>query len=154
MTEKKNSWLIKAVACTLVIVLMVPIGANAAAPETVAPLASDYLMSYTSYICHMGGGDLEIWYRVTGTGTQADIGVLTIMLYESTDQVNWTRVHTFRHTDYETMLAHNIFQHMSHVDYEGTEGKYYKALVTIWAGDENNNGDARYFWTDVEFASP
>lgn len=138
------------VAILLCIVFIVPTTAQAAEPR-----ASYYLSAYTAYICHMGGGDLEIWYRVTGTGPDwADIGVLTIMLYESTDQVNWTWIHTFRHTGYETMLAHDTWQHMSHVDYEGTEGKYYKAYVCIWAGDENNNGDSRYIWTPVEYASP
>ena len=154
MTATKGTLLRRIIACVLVIILIVPFNANAAVPETVAPLASDYLTSYTSYICHMGDGDLEIWYRVTGTGTQADIGVLTIMLYESSDQVNWTRVTTFMHYEHESMLAHDTWHHMSHVDYEGTEGKYYKAYVCIWAGDENNNGDSRYIWTPVEYAAP
>ena len=153
MTERKHFCLAKTVACFLAIVLMIPFGANAAVPKTVAPCASDYLASYTSYICHMGGGDLEIWYRVTGVGEWADIGVLSIQLFESTDQVKWTRVTTFEHYKYDTMLGHNTGHHMSHVDYEGSTGKYYKAYVCIWAGD-GTNGDARYFWTDVEYASP
>ena len=155
MSKRNHAWLVRIISCLLVIVLIVPFGANAATIEPIVPHASDYLTSYTSYICHMGGGDLEIWYRVMGTGPNwADIGVLTIMLYESSDQTNWTRVHTFRHTDYETMLAHDTWFHMSHVDYEGSTGKYYKALVTIWAGDANNNGDSRYIWTEVEYAAP
>ena len=137
------------IALFLCVIFIMPATVRAAEPR-----ASYYLSSYTSYICHMGGGDLEIWYRVTGEDDWADIGVLTIMLYESSDQANWTRIHTFRHTNYDTMLGHDTWQHMSHVDYEGSTGKYYKALVTIWAGDANNNGDTRYIWTEVEYASP
>ena len=148
MTRLRASILYKLLVILLCIVFVVPATAQAAEPR-----ASYYLSAYTAYICHIGGGDLEIWYRVTGVGTQYDLGVLMIQLYESTDQVNWSWLTTFQHYEHEEMLAHNTWQHMSHVDYQGTEGKYYKAYVCIWGGSETD-GDARYFWTDVEYASP
>lgn len=116
------------------------------------PLASDYLASYTSYICAMGSGDLEIWFRVTGTGTQEYLGVLTIYLYESTDNVNWYWVETFMDTDYDSMLATNAWHHMNHVDYQGVAGRYYKAYVQIWGGPAEG-GDTRCIWTEVERAT-
>ena len=152
MERKKRHFLVKIIAIALIISLCAPIGAQAAMPETAQPMASAYLTSYTAYICAMGDGNLEIWFRVTGTGTWADIGVLDIFLYESTDNVNWSWLKTFQFTDYddETMLAHNTWQHISHVDYEeGVPGRYYKAYVCIWAGPEDG-GDARYIWTPVE----
>lgn len=152
MERKRKHYFVKIVACILAISLFVPVGAQAAVQDTVAPLASSYLMSYTAYICAMGEGKLEIWYRVTGTGTWADIGVLKIRLYESTDNENWYWVKTYLHEDYSTMLAHNTFAHMSHVDYQGVAGRYYKANVTIWAGPEDG-GDVRYIWTPVEQAT-
>ena len=78
MERKKSHFLIKLIAIALVISLFAPIGAQAAMPETVQPMASAYLVDYTAYICAMGNGDLEIWWEVTGTGTWADIGVLII----------------------------------------------------------------------------
>lgn len=152
MTKQRNSCFVKLIVCVLLVALITPIDANAAVPETVSPQASLYLTAYTAYICAMGDGDLEIWYRVTGTDIWADIGVLIIFLYESTDNKNWYWVDTFQHMDYEEMLAHNTWQHMSHVDYEGIAGRYYKAYVGIWAGPEDG-GDARYIWTDVERAT-
>lgn len=152
MERKRNRYFAKIIACILAISLFVPVGAHAAVPETAVPMASAYLASYTAYICAMGDGKLEIWFRVTGTDDWADIGVLMIYLYESTDNANWTWCKTFQFTDYddETMLAHNTWQHMSHVDYEdGVVGRYYKAYVCIWAGPEDG-GDARYMWTEVE----
>ncbi len=149
MSRFRTSLIYKTIAILLCVLLVLP-----ATVYAVEPRASYYLESYTSYICHMGGGDLEIWYRVTGTDDWADIGVLSIQLYESTDQVNWTWVKTFMHHENDSMLAHNTGHHMSHVDYDGRLCKYYRAYVCIWAGDENNNGDARYFWTPVEYASP
>jgi len=132
--------------------LFAPIGVQAATPETVQPRASAYLAAYSAYICAMGDGNLEIWFEVVGTGTWADLGVLTIYLFESTDQQNWTRVDTFHYVDYPGMLEHNTSFCMSHVDYEGIPGRYYKAYVCIWAGPEDG-GDARYIWTPVELCT-
>lgn len=149
MERKKSRFLVKLIAIILVVSLCAPIGAQAAIPETVQPMASAYLATYTAYICAMGDGDLEIWWEVCGTGTWADVGVLSIYLYESTDNTNWEWVKTFQFTTYENMLAHNTYFCMSHVDYDGVPGRYYKAYVHIWAGPEDG-GDGRYIWTPVE----
>ena len=149
MERKKSHFLVKLIAITLVISLCAPVGAQAAMPETVQPLASAYLWDYTAYICAMGDGDLEIWWEVTGTRTWADVGVLTIYLYESTDNVNYYWVETFRFTEHTNMLWHDNYISMDHVDYEGVPGRYYKAYVHVWAGPEDG-GDGRYIWTPVE----
>lgn len=149
MKRKKSHFLVKLIAIALVISLSAPIGAQAAMPETVQPMASAYLTAYTAYICAMGNGDLEIWWEVTGTDYWADIGVLYVFLYESTDNSTFYWVKTFHFTDYANMLWHNNFFSMDHVDYEGVPGRYYKAYVQIWAGPEDG-GDGRYIWTPVE----
>lgn len=152
MKIKKTSVFIKVIAAVLAIILFAPVNALAAAPEAVMPMASAYLASYTSYICPMGEGELQIWFRVTGTGTQEYIGALIIYLYESTDNENWYWVETFLHEDNETMLAQNTFAHMNFVSYQGVPGRYYKAYVGIWGGPADS-GDSRYFWTPVELCT-
>lgn len=152
MLMHKRSCFMKAVIVVLVMALMMPVSANAAMPETVMPLASDYLACYTAYVCAMGNGDLEIWFEVTGTGTQEYLGVTTIFLYESTDNVNWYRVKTFRHENYTQMLLTNAWEVIDYVPYEGVVGRYYKAYVGIWGGPDDT-GDARYIWTSVERAT-
>ena len=149
MERKKSRFLVKLIAIALVVSLCAPIGAQAAMPETVQPMASAYLWSYTAYICAMGDGNLEIWWEVTGTRTWADIGVLTVSLYESTDNSNFYWVKAFDWTDYSNMLWHDDYICVDHVDYEGVPGRYYKAYVQIWAGPEDG-GDTRYIWTPVE----
>lgn len=149
MKKKKNILLVKAIAIILIVSMCSPISVRAAMPETTAPMASDYLMEYTAYICAMGGGDLEIWFEVTGTRTWADIGVITVSLYESTDNSNFYWVEAFDFTDYPNMLWHDNYICMDHVDYEGVPGRYYKAYVHVWAGPEDG-GDGRYIWTPVE----
>ena len=145
----KNGWITKIVAIILVVSFCVPIGAQAAALEAAEPRASAYLAAYTSYICAMGGGDLEIWWEVTGTRTWADIGVLTVSLYESTDNANFYWVRAYSFTNHPNMLWHNDFMCVDHVDYDGVPGRYYKAYVQIWAGPEDG-GDTRYIWTPTE----
>lgn len=153
MKGRKQTVLVKLVACVLAISLMAPVGISAAMPETVTPLASHYLMGYTAYVCAMGGGNLEIWFEVAGTATQEYLGVMTIYLYESTDNVNWTWVKTFRHADYEQMLLTNAWEVIDYVPYdEAVPGRYYKAYVGIWGGPDDT-GDSRYIWTDVERAT-
>lgn len=149
---KRNVVFIKVIAAILAVILFVPVNARAAVPETATPMASDYLAAYTAYICAMGNGELQIWFRVTGTGTQEYIGVLMIRLYESTDNENWYWVNTFLHEDYGTMLAQNTFAHMNYVPYQAVPGRYYKAYVTIWGGPDDC-GDTRYIWTPVELCT-
>ena len=149
MERKKNHFFVKLIAIVLVISLCAPIGAQAAMPETVQPMASAYLADYRAYICAMGDGDLEIWWEVTGTRTWADIGVLSISLYELTDNSNFYWVKAFSFTNHPNMLWHDDYICIDHVDYEGVPGRYYKAYVHVWAGPEDG-GDGRYIWTPVE----
>ena len=152
MYRNKYAALLSVIAVVLVLSFVMPISSYAAVPDTVEPLASDYLVSYTSYIGPVGGGKVQVWFRVTGKGYMADIGALSVMLYESTDNVNWTRVKSFLYEDYSNMLSHNDSHHMSYVEYQGVAGRYYKAYVGIWVGDETT-GDSRYMWTTVKQAT-
>ena len=151
--KQRNSFFIKVVAATLAVILLTPVHAQAAVPETASPRASDYLAAYTAYICAMGNGELQIWYEVYGTGTQEYLGVLSIQLYESTDNQNFYWVETFLHEDYDSMLAQNTYAHVDYVPYyEGIPGRYYKAYVGIWGGPDDC-GDSRYIWTPVEICT-
>ena len=152
MCRKKYTRFFSVIAVVLVLSFVMPISSYAAVPDTVEPLASDYLVSYTSYVGPVGGGKVQVWFRVTGKGYLADIGALSVMVYESTDNANWYWVESFLYEDYPNMLSHNDSHYMSYVEYQGVAGRYYKARVCIWAGDETT-GDARYMWTPVEQAT-
>lgn len=141
----KHKILLKVIAAVLVALLVIPTPAFAATGTTVAPCASYYLDAYNTYICPMGNGKLQIWYEVMGTGDMDEIGTLRIVLYESTDNVNWSWKKTFLHEDYSSMLITDDYYHSSYVSYNGTAGRYYKAYVCIWAG-KNGSGDTRYMW--------
>ena len=150
---KLHTLLRKMLLLILVLSLFLPSYATAATPNTVQPTASYYLSAYGAYICPLAQYDIQIWWNVIGTGTMADIGALTIMLYESTDNVNWTWVKTYKHTTYTQMIDHNTGQSMDYVFYDGDHQCYYKAYISIYAGD-STNGDTRYFWIPVEQGTP
>lgn len=152
MCTRKYTFALKLIAVILIAALTVPGHAFAALPETVQPMASYYLDSYNAYVCAMGGGRVEVWFEVTGDVYMDDIGSLSILLFESTDKVNWTQVETFLHEDYDNMLAQGEIDYVSYVPYQGVAGRYYKAYVCIWAG-KNDDGDSRYMWTAIERAT-
>ena len=124
----------------LVVALICPINANA-----VEPRASNYLASYSAYIYPAGWGKVQVWFDVTGVETMDEIGALKIWLYESTDGETWTQAKLFQYMDYSDMLTYNDYTHSGHVEYAGTIGRYYKAYVCVWAG-QDGEGDSRYFW--------
>ncbi len=152
MSAKYRILLVKIISLVLCVSLITPCGANAAEVPEVQPCASYYLSCYQTYICAVGGGEVQVWFDVVGVGTQDELGTLSIKLYESSDNQNWTWKTTFLHEREGTMLAFNTFRHMSHVSYQGTAGKYYKANVCFWGGSDGN-GDSRYVWTAPERAT-
>lgn len=149
---KNNRVLFRVVALLLSLVLLTPCAGGMLTAQAAEARASYYLSSYNSYVCAMGGGNLEIWFSVTGVNYMDDIGTLRIALYESTDKSTWTWVKTFHHTEYSSMLAQNDIFHSSCVSYQGVPGRYYKAYVCIWAG-KGDGGDTRYMWTSIEKAT-
>ncbi len=149
---KARSTLVLLLVLCLVFGMIGPISAEATVVYPVSPAASYYLESYNSYVCAVGNGDVEVWFSVVGVSDMDEIGTLRIMVYESSDNSTWTWKDTYSHEDYPEMLAYDDIFHMSHVTYNGTAGKYYKAYVCIWAG-KNGSGDTRYMWTASERAT-
>lgn len=149
MYQKNKSMLVCVIVALLVVALISPVGASAAVADPVQPNASNYLSSYAAYVYLAGDGLVQVYFNVEGTRTMDELGALTIELYESTDKSNWTWVKTFKHTVDSGMLGYNDFYHSGHLDYQGVEGRYYKAYVCVWAG-KDGGGDTRYFWTSVK----
>ena len=147
MNNIKTSRIFRIAALTLAIILLLPISALA-----VEPRSSLYLDSYSAYIYPAGWGKVQVWFDVTGTGYMDEIGALEIWIYESKDNENWSWVETFDNSDNSGMLGYNDYTHSGYVQYNGTIGRYYKAYVCVWAG-ENGTGDTRYFWTSPKKAT-
>jgi len=147
MHTAKRSVTIKLIAILLLAVMLLPIQALA-----VESRASAYLSGYSAYIYPAGWGKVQVWFEVDGTDYMDEIGTLEIQIYESKDNATWYWVDTFMHTDYPDMLEYNDYTYTSHIEYNGTIGRYYKAYVCVWAG-KDGAGDTRYFWTNIEKAT-
>lgn len=146
MTIFKSKYFLKMVAFVLAIALLTPCTALAATTETVQPYASNYLTSYSAYVYVTSSGEVQVWFDVMGTGFMDEIGALSIILYESSDNKNWDDVETFLHESTSDMLFEDDYYISSHVSWSnGSTSKYYKAYVCVWAG-KNGSGDTRYFW--------
>lgn len=146
---KFHMGLVRIIALCLIFSIVFPFSVSATTEESVQPYASRYLSAYNTYIYRVGtDGEIHVWFDVMGTGDMDEIGVLSIILYESTDNTNWTRVKTFSHENYSSMLVEDDWYHASYVSYQGSESKYYKAYVCIWAG-KNGGGDTRYMWATM-----
>ena len=145
MWNKAKSKLIILFSLVLVLSLILPAPVKATSSDTIQPYASNYLTAYNTYICDMGNGEIQIWYEVVGKGLMDEIGVLSIELYEVNSNGSLTWVKTFLHENHESMLEFDDNYIYSHVSYDGSSNKTYKAYVCIWAG-KNGSGDTRYMW--------
>lgn len=148
----RKSGMIRLMAVLLVISLTVPCYASAAAVEPVQPLASNYLRWYDVGIRTMGDGKLEVWFEVTATNVMDEVGAMSIRLYESSDQTTWKRVMTRLYEDYPSMMGSDDYEYSSYMPYQGVAGKYYKAYVKLWAGNDGE-GDYVFVWTPIERAT-
>mgnify|MGYP003463348626 CR=1 FL=1 len=119
---------------------------------TVEPRASQYLSSYMAYIAPVGSGKIQIWFDVEGTAVMDKIGTTTIVLKESTNGTSFTPVKTFKSTSYSSMIASNKGSYTSYVPYSGTAGRYYQAVVTVYA-EKNGGSDSRVITTSTKKAS-
>lgn len=152
MKTNNVSAIIRIIAVVLIVSLTLPMCVGATAIETVQPRASYYLDSYNAYVYAAGSGKIQVWFTVTGTDYMDEIGALRIAIYESTDNSTWVWQKTFTHESTSGMLGYNDYYHSGHVDYQGVAGRYYRAYVCIWAG-ENGDGDTRYFYTTSKKAT-
>lgn len=152
MNRQRNNHWIRLLSLCLIFVMTIPSYASAAVIEPVTPNASYYLETYSAYTYPAGSGKIQVYFDVMGVTYMDDIGALSIRIYESTDNSNWTWVKTFKHTDTSSMLGHDAYYHASHVTYQGVAGRYYKAIVCIWAG-KDDDGDSRYYYTSSKKAT-
>ena len=151
MNKRKHSVLMRLTALLLTLVLIVPMGVKAETLDAVQPRASYYLDSYNAYIYPAANGKIQAWFTVTGIGYLDSIGALTIQIFQSTDNVNWSWYDAFTHDQNPQMLSYNDNYHSGYVECQGIPGRYYKAYVCIWGGSDGD-GDTRYFYTSSKQA--
>ena len=108
--------------------------------EEKSPYSSIYFCSYDSSICNPSGSTLEIWFDVTGNGAMDEIGVSSIELEYSSDEVHWFPAKTFLPEDYPQMICNNTGIAYDCVTYSGMYDFCYRAYVTFYAKNSRGQG--------------
>lgn len=152
MLTSKRSKIFRFLALLLVLIFILPANVNAVEEDTLSSRASYYLTSYNTYLYNAALGKIRVYFDVTGVNYMDEIGTLSIQIYESTDNKNWSWVETYKYNTTSGMLGYNKAYYSNYIVHPGTVGRYYKAYVCIWAG-KDGDGDTRYMWTQPQKAT-
>lgn len=148
MDHRKHISPLRIVAMILVLTLTLPMGAHAATPETVQPLASDYLDFYSAYTHAAGDAKVQVYFDVKGTSYIPKLGVTEIKLYHSIDSQTWYLAQTYSYETTSGLMSYGQKIHSGHVDFDGVPGRFYKATVTFYGGT-TSSGDYLEYDTSV-----
>lgn len=110
--------------------------------------ASDYLSGYRAYCSKNSSTSLSVSFQVIGTGVMDEIGMNTVKVQYSSDQVNWTTAKTFRKADYSSMIDTDAAYHAGVLTCTVPSGKYYRAYVEFYAAKGNGSAE-RYYYTEI-----
>ena len=124
--------------------LAVPVGA-----AEIAPYASNYFMSYRTYLSGETSTSFQVCFTVTAVREMDKLGVDYIDIERSSDGVNWTTVKTYDSSDYSDLMAEDTFFHAGQVTYSNKQSGYqYRAYIEFYAKEGNgsaSHGDYAYF---------
>ena len=110
--------------------------------------ASAYLSSYGAYCTKNSSTSISVSFQVMGTERMDKIGVTTVKVQYSSDQVNWTTHKTFSSSTTSGMTDTDTGYHAGILTCTVPSGKYYRAKVTFYA--EKDGGFAeRYYTTGI-----
>ena len=138
----------KLVAMILVIGAIFSLGANALAGEVAQPYANNSIDNCSASIAALGSGKLKITLRLAATAVMGQLGVSGMIVYESTDQTNWSTVGYYTYNTHSNLIAYNASNFFASLTQTGVAGRYYKAQVNFWAGN-GGTGDSWIFTTSV-----
>lgn len=114
-----------------------------AAEEQFQPRASLYFNKYSAEVDSEGGGDITITMSVTTKASVKELGFTKVIVQEKSGS-SWADIATFTSTKNPDFIKQNGSAHSTSVSYSGTEGKSYRAKVTVYAKDANGS-DSKTF---------
>ena len=114
------------------------------AASAVMVRSSDYLDSYVCMVTARSGGEIVVSASVDAVIRATEIGATDVYIYESSDDVYYTCVEEYHAEDYPEMLDSGRHFNSDVATYEGTPGKYYYAVVYVYAGNSTGGDTRRY----------
>lgn len=106
--------------------------------------ASSYLSSYRAYCTKNSSTSVSVSFQVVGTGEMDEIGVSTVKVQYSSDQVNWTTARTFTKSVDSGMIDTDTAFHGGVLTCTVPSGKYYRAKVTFYAEKDGGFAERDY----------
>lgn len=127
--------------------------ASAATPETVEPMASDYLSTYSGWMSRESGSkEMSVNFSVVGTDIMDLIGVRLISVYYSSDGENWTIHGIYRYEDYPHLMKSDTAVCSASLAVTGSYGYYYKAYL-VFKSELDGGYDERAIYTSPIYVS-
>lgn len=111
----------------------------------VSARSSAYLSAYRAWLSTGDDGEIKVVVDVQATDYM-DVGANKIELFESSDGGDtWDPVRIFLSPLYPGMIKENVFLYYDiAARYDGTVGCKYKAIVTVYAGDDTGSDTREY----------
>lgn len=137
---------------TMIIVLSLFLGLiGSASAATITPNASDYLSYYSAEATTDRNSKIIISFDVNATRFMNFVGASYIVVQENSNG-SWKGVASYFGSSTVGMLATDTYSHTGSISHKGTTGKQYRALVTIYAGNESGE-DSRTVMTNTVTAN-
>lgn len=130
----KNNKFIRIIAVFTVVAMLISTTIFAVEPR------STYIKDYDISISATGNGKVKFSVTVESRNVMSRIGCKSIVVYESTDNSNWIYVVSYYDSDYPNFMGANKSSHTASLYHQGTAGRYYKATITVYAGNSSGGG--------------
>lgn len=133
-----------ALVLVLATVMAVPVWASAAEER-----ASQFFMSSNVYLHKETSTTFLACFSVTAMGEMDELGAKSIKIQRSADGSDWLTVRTFS-KDYDThLICSNTSSHATYVSYNGSTGYYYRALITLYAKNDEGTGEWHRYTSSI-----
>lgn len=109
----------------------------AAEYSNIQPYASNYLDSYGLVLVADGNTAMSISYVVHGVTKMDKLGVQKMTIQERTS-TGWSDYLVYTGGGNQDFYSYNAYDHTGDVIFYGTPGKYYRAIMVVYA--EKNGG--------------
>lgn len=110
--------------------------------------SSNYLDAYGCSVTAENNGEIAVCVEVDAIVNATEIGATDIYIYESSNDVDFTCVEEYHAEDYPEMLGSGRHYYDTPIFHDGTVGKYYYAVVYVYAGN-TTGGDTRRVETNT-----
>lgn len=97
--------------------------------------------SSSVYIWITSENSFEVWFDVGAMSTMQKLGASSIKVQKSTDGGSWVTMYTYTMDRYSNMVATNVAHHASCIEYIGTPGCSYRAIVVLYAQNSRGTGE-------------